>query len=55
VYRYVFMSVENYAYLIGDVAFFGGMAAVSVLMLMHLGMLAGARKFIDHLFVTASN
>ncbi len=50
VYHYIFGTVKEYSYLIGDALFFIGMSAVSVLMLMHLGILSGFRKTIDNLF-----
>ncbi len=50
VYHYVFALDVNYDYLIGDVLFFLGMTTVSVLMLLHVGVLSGARKLINRLF-----
>mgnify|MGYP007066198640 CR=1 FL=1 len=49
VYHYIFMTAKS-EYLLGDIVFFGGMGTVSVLMLMHLGVLSAPRKFIDNLF-----
>jgi len=50
VYHYVFALDVNYDYLIGDVLFFLGMTTVSVLMLLHVGILSSARRLIDRLF-----
>lgn len=54
VYHYVYALDVNYDYLAGDVLFFLGMTTVSVLMLMHVGILSGLRNFIDRLFEKSS-
>lgn len=52
VFHYVFVpnDMVTYEKLWGDVAFFLGMALVSVLMLVHLGVMNGLRRWIDNLF-----
>ncbi len=50
VYHYVFALDVDYIYLVGDVLFFLGMTTVSILMLMHIGVLSRARESIDRLF-----
>jgi hypothetical protein len=52
VFHYVIVSNDSVQYekLWGDVAFFLGMALVSVLMLAHLGVMNGLRRWIDNLF-----
>ncbi len=55
VYHYVFALDVTYIYLLGDVLFFLGMMTVSILMLMHIGVLSGVRKTIDRLFDKNSN
>ena len=55
VYHYVFALDVTYIYLLGDVLFFLGMITVSILMLMHIGVLSGVRNKIDRLFDKNSN
>ena len=55
VYHYVYALDVNYDYLIGDILFFLGMITVSVLMLMHVGVLSGLRNIIDRLFEKKNN
>ena len=50
VYHYVFALDVDYIYLVGDILFFLGMTTVSILMLMHVGVLSKARETIDRLF-----
>lgn len=50
VFHYVFVPSVRYEKLWGDVAFFLGMALVSVLMLAHLGVMNSLRRWIDNLF-----
>lgn len=53
VFHYIFaFSSVNYEYLSGDIIFFLGMVFVSVMMLLHVGMLAWLRNFISRLFET---
>lgn len=44
VFRYVFTSDARQAYLLFDLVFFGGMAAFSIFMLAHIGLLAPVRR-----------
>jgi len=56
VYHYIFaFDVTNYIYLIGDIIFFFGMTTIGILMLLHVGILSGARNAIDHLFEKKPN
>jgi hypothetical protein len=55
VYHYVFPTEVDYNYLFWDILFFLGMATVSVLMLIHAGVLSGARNFIDGIFAQNHN
>ena len=50
VYHYVYSSQVVNEFLWSDLLFFFEMATVSVLMLLHLGVLSGLRKFIDDFF-----
>jgi len=50
VFRYVFTSDANPAYLSKDLFFFSSMVTISGLMLAHLGVLAGLRHRIDSFF-----
>ena len=51
VYHYIFaFNVEKSKYLVGDITFFLGMVTVSILMLMHVGMLSGMRNTVNSLF-----
>jgi len=50
VVHYVFMSQVLYEKLIYDILFFLGMTAISVFMMIHVGVLAGVRSKIDRLF-----
>ena len=55
VYHYVFAADVKYDYLFGDVLFFLGMTSISVLMLLHTGVLSGARTTIDRIFEPKPN
>lgn len=55
VYHYVFRTDVNYGYLFWDILFFLGMATVSVLMLIHAGLLSGVRNYIDEIFQQNQN
>ncbi len=57
VFHYVFVPSEKvkYGYLWGDAIFFAITAAVSTLMLAHLGILAGIRDSIDQAFQKKTN
>ena len=55
VYHYIYAADVDYEYLVGDILFFLGMLIVSVLMLMHIGVLSGARNMINRLFETNPN
>ena len=57
VFHYVFVPSNNvrYEYLWGDAIFFIITAAVSILMLAHLGILAGIRDSIDRAFQDKTN
>ena len=55
VYHYIYATDVDYQYLVGDILFFLGMLIVSVLMLMHIGVLSGARNIINRLFETNPN
>lgn len=50
VLRYVFTPDASPAYLINDLIFFGGMAAVSLFMLAHIGILAPIRRSLTYYF-----
>ena len=50
VYHYIFALDVDYKYLSGDILFFLGMTTISILMLLHVGVLSGARKAVDRLF-----
>jgi hypothetical protein len=50
VLRYVFTPDAKSAYLINDLIFFGGMTAVSLFMLAHIGILAPIRRGITYYF-----
>lgn len=50
VLRYVFTPDARPTYLINDLIFFGGMAAVSIFMLAHIGLLAPIRRTITNYF-----
>ena len=55
VYHYVYSSSVTNKFLWSDLFFFFEMSAVSVLMLLHLGMLSGVRKVINRLFEKKPN
>ncbi len=50
VVHYVFMDAVLYEKLIYDIIFFLGMTAISIFMLIHIGVLAGTRSAIDRIF-----
>lgn len=50
VYHYVFVLDVKYDYLHWDILFFLGMTTISILMLLHVGVLSGARNTISGLF-----
>lgn len=49
-YHYVFSADANYDYLVYDITFFLGMTAISVLMLIRVGVLSGIRGAINSIF-----
>jgi len=50
VFHYVFGTVNDYAYLWGDLAFFVWMTAIGILMIIRVGVLTSVRKYIGKLF-----
>ena len=50
VLRYVFTNTANPGYLINDLVFFGFMAAFSIFMLAHIGLLAPLRNRLANYF-----
>ena len=55
VYHYIFDITVKYEYLAGDVLFFLGMTAISVFMMIRVGVLTGVRNFIDRIFEQNGN
>lgn len=54
-YHYVYSLDVNYEFLWSDLLFFFEMVTISMLMLLHLGVLSGARNTIDRLFERNDN
>lgn len=50
VFRYVFTTTANASYLLGDLVFFFGMAAFSIFMLAHIGLLKPLRTRLTNYF-----
>ena len=50
VFRYVFTPDSNSVFLLNDLLFFGGMAAFSIFMLAHIGLLAPVRSRLANYF-----
>jgi hypothetical protein len=50
VIRYVFIPVNNYVYLWGDLGFFTLMTTIGILMMVRVGVLTSVRKFLGNLF-----
>ncbi len=55
VYHYVFVLNVKYAYLPWDILFFLGMTTISIFMLLHVGVLSGARNAISGIFEKNDN
>ncbi len=50
VFRYIYTPTVKYEYLTADILFFFGMTAISVFMMIHIGVLKGVRTRIGDLF-----
>ncbi len=55
VYHYIFAPTVKYEYLTGDLLFFFGMTAISIFMMIRVGVLTGVRNFIDRIFEKNGN